>query len=278
MKGITEHNEKQEHKASCEERNHKGDDLKKSSFDNSKRTSAAMKHHLPKVMGSKVWMVKSKTIEKKNDIAECGLMKTLKVNKICQEKNEFMGVKELELAVGTCLMEGVKETNEDEKTMVLVAENEEVKHEIVAVVEFGEIIGTCGSLLVGKDHRGENENDSAELIEKVVAKTKVVKNVKDKEVIFQFLHSVDVFESLDEVVGQKNLKEEDKKDVAPCNEDEICEWEMKLWRLVDEKEVRRSKYEKKKESKHRDIRKNMRHNYKMEMDMNEALDENNNTQ
>lgn len=62
--------------------------------------------------------------------------------------------------------------------------NEEVKCEIAAVVEFGGITRTCGGIVDGKNHKGENVNDNADLVEKVAAKTRVVKNVEDKEVIF----------------------------------------------------------------------------------------------
>lgn len=59
-----------------------------------------------------------------------------------------------------------------------------------------------------------------------------------------------MFESLNDFVEEKSLKEENEKDVALSNKDGICEWEMKLWRIVDEKDLRRSIYNKNKETQH----------------------------
>lgn len=86
------------------------------------------------------------------------------------------------------------------------------------------------------------------------------------------------FESLNYFVEKRSLEEEDEKDVALSNEDDICEWEMKLWRLVHEKEVRRSRYKNKMENKHRRVGKKRKYNYKLGMDMNEGLDKNEKTQ
>ncbi|GLJ43998.1 hypothetical protein SUGI_0917220 [Cryptomeria japonica] len=266
---------KQEHKANSEDRKQKENATRQKADHGLWKTSAEIERHQPRTRENEVWVVKSVIVER--GVAQNDGGKTLQVNGRCEEKIEFVGVKERGFAIGTCLTKGMKGTNEDEKTRVLAAENE-VKREIAAKVEFGGITGTCGGLVVGNDHSGENANDCANLMEKVVAKIEFVKNVEDQEVKFQFVKSVDVFEPLDEVVGRKSLKKEEK-DVALSNEDDICEWEMNLWRLVDEKEVRRSRYKKKKkENKHRQIRKNRRHNHKLEMDMNKGLDENKKTQ
>ncbi|GLJ54333.1 hypothetical protein SUGI_1165910 [Cryptomeria japonica] len=149
---------------------------------------------------------------------------------------------------------GHERNNEDEKTRVIVTEIEDVDEDGTTRVLPNEIMKEKMEIAAASSWWKLEENMYK------VRNTQV--KVKD--------FNNDSFVILNRIVDEDGIDEEETED------DDMYEHEMKLWRLVDEKEIRR-KYAKEKTNKHRQVGRNRKHKYKWEMDMNEGSDENNET-